>query len=71
VNASYWRIYSKEYGTRTHLYGINDYTFCGVDTSGDDLIHVKPPEPLYERPSRITCPHCLQLLEIARSHFKP
>lgn len=68
-NANYFRTWN-EGVKRTHLRGISDMTLCGFDTSGDDLIHDRPPEALPDGKHRITCEHCLTLMEIVDEHRK-
>lgn len=70
VRLDYYRTYGdpSDHKVRTHLEGIGDsYTLCGLDTSGDEMVHAKQPERI-DRPRRITCEHCLQIMALVRAH---
>ena len=44
---------------RTHLVNpAHDYTICGLDTAGDELVHRRQPEILEGNNHRLTCEHC-------------
>lgn len=70
---TYWRTYALAAdggGQSTHLEGIGcDYTLCGLDTAGDDVVHRKPPEVVPGKP-RITCRHCQQIIDLVVEHMK-
>ena len=46
-----------------------DYTICGHDAVGDDMIHRKPPKDLFGR-HRVTCPQCLSIIKDCRDYLK-
>ena len=67
----YWKTWN-EGKQSTHLarHG-SDYTICGLDLIGDELVHDRPPESLSTlNKRRITCPHCLSLIETVMEHIK-
>ena len=55
-------------GQDIHLTGLSDYTLCGLDTSGDDMVHEKEPQFLTGR-HRINCVHCISIIEIVKDHL--
>lgn len=71
MSANYVRIWpSDDNGCAIHLISSgHDYTICGHDISGDSMVHRKPPQEL-EGKHRVTCPHCLQLIEDVKEHLK-
>lgn len=55
--------------SRIHLRGLSDFTLCGLDAVGDDLVHDKDPVILEGRP-KVTCEHCLDIIRIVKAHLK-
>lgn len=65
----FWRTYN-DGGQSTHIEGPgNDYTLCGLDIAGDDVIHDKPPEMLEGRNHRITCKQCLEAVKVVKVYL--
>lgn len=65
-----WRLKEDGGEQRTHLEGPGEsYTLCGLDTAGDELVYGKPPEKLPPGKHRITCEHCLQVIEFVKAHL--
>jgi hypothetical protein len=67
--AEYWRTTDEDKEVRTHLAASGDHTICGHDLCGDPEVHSKEPERLPGK-SRITCQHCLALIETVREHLR-
>ena len=69
--------YVKTYGepgaqkVRTHIgHPSMDMTLCGVDASGDELVHDAPPEYLPRgKKYRVTCEDCLQIIKVVKDHI--
>jgi hypothetical protein len=55
-------------GVENHLPGKGDYTLCGLDAVGDDLIHLRDPEA--NNDYRVTCPDCLEIIRIVSIYQK-
>lgn len=70
-SADYVRIWSKDDdGPQVHLCSSgNDYTICGHDAVCDDSVHQKPPKDLPGK-HRVTCPHCLQIINDVKRHLE-
>lgn len=64
---NYWKTWNEGVAS-VHLQGIGDAALCGLDLAGDDLIHDRDPEPLAGK-IRITCPHCVDLIEKVNCHL--
>lgn len=67
--SEYWRTCDEDGVTTTHLSHAGDFAICGHDLIGDDLVHSKAPKKI-ESKTRITCPHCLQIIEVVKEHLK-
>lgn len=66
----YWKTYSVEGDTRTHIDGISDSSaLCGCDLAGDDLVHRKQPECVQGK-ARVTCPDCLAIIATVKEHLR-
>lgn len=48
-----------------------DFTICGHDAveAADPVAHLKPCKPLTGR-RRVTCPHCLSIIETVRDYLE-
>lgn len=46
----------------------NDYTICGHDIAGDDLVHARPCKELKGR-HRVTCVQCLQIIADVKEYL--
>ena len=70
--ADFVRIWAKDDdGPKIHLYASgNDYTICGHDAVGDDMVHRKPPQDLQGR-HRVTCSQCLQIISDVKRYLNP
>jgi len=52
-----------------HLAGIADMTLCGLDISGDEVVH--DPEPViysYSGYRKVTCKDCNRIIDIVNGH---
>lgn len=67
--SEYWRTCDEDGVTSTHLSFCGDHSICGHDLAGDDTVHSKEPEKLACK-SRITCPHCLEIIGTVKDHLK-
>lgn len=65
----YWKTTDEDGRVSTHLSEAGDHSICGHDLAGDDMVHSKPPEAL-EGKHRVTCQHCLQIIELVKLHLK-
>ena len=65
------RVFYKTYQNESssiHLEGISDTTLCGVDISGDTLVHERPPEEIHKK-CIVTCKHCRQMIDIVKDYI--
>lgn len=46
----------------------NDYTVCGHDIAGDELVHLKPPVELSGF-HKVTCPQCVATIATVKAHL--
>lgn len=71
VTAIYWKTFN-DGSTSTHLQGPgNGQALCGLDLSGDPLVHDREPERLEcGKAHSVTCEHCLDIIEFVKDHVK-
>lgn len=69
--------YVKTFGepgeTKIKIHIVNpgrDFTICGLDIAGDNMIHDKPPKSFPRREKhRVTCEDCLHIIEAVKDHL--
>lgn len=65
----YWKTKDENGVVSTHLSEGGDHAICGQDLIGGDPVAHSGPVVEIGKKSRITCPHCRQIIELVKDHL--